>query len=118
MRGLENRKQKTKVEVHKIAEVKAEKLTRASAMKFNEANVRRPLASAVQVAKAGNLVVLDEEGGYIENKQTKQRMKVWIDKDTSFFDVQFEGGEAMAVTLDSGACCSVWPRGWYAGNES
>ena len=22
----------------------------------------------------------------------------------------------MAVTLDSGAGCSVWPRGWYAGN--
>ena len=44
--GWKNRKQKTKVYVHRIAEVKADKLTRTSAMKFNAANVRMPLASA------------------------------------------------------------------------
>lgn len=106
------------MKVHRIAEVKAEKLTRTSAMKFNEANVRRPLASAVQVAKAGNLVVLDEDGGYIENKHTKEKMKVRVEKNTYVFDVQVEGGESIAVTLDSGAGCSVWPRGWYAGSGS
>jgi ABC-type microcin C transport system duplicated ATPase subunit YejF len=106
------------VKVHRIAEVKAEKLTRTSAMKFNEANVRRPLASAVQVAKAGNLMVLDEEGGYIENKYTKEKMKVRVEKNTYVFDVQVEGGESIAVTLDSGAGCSVWPRGWCAGSGS
>ena len=68
-----------KVKVHRIAEIKAEKLTRTSAMKFNEAKVRRPLASAVQV-EAGNLVVLEEDGGYIENKQTKERVKVRVEK--------------------------------------
>ena len=104
--------------VHRIAAVKAEVLTRTSAMKFNEAKVRRPLASAVQVAKAGNLVVLDEDGGYIENTQTKERMKVRVEKNTYVFDVQVEGGDSVAVTLDSGAGCSVWPRGWYAGSGS
>ena len=42
-------------------------------------------------------------------------MKVRIEKNTYVFDVQVEGGASMAVTLDSGAGCSVWPRGWYAG---
>ena len=56
-------------------------------------------------------MVLDEEGGYIKNKQTKDTMKVRIEKNTHVFDVQVEGGEAMAVTLDSGAGCSVWARG-------
>ena len=39
------------------------RLTRASATMFNEADVRKPLASAGLVAGAGNRIVMVENGG-------------------------------------------------------
>ena len=117
-RAMENKRER-KMQVQRIFQVEmAEKLTRESAIKFNEAKVRRPLASAVQVAKAGNRVVLEEDGGYIENIKTKERMKVKVEKNTYVFDIQVEDGEKITVTLDSGAGCSVWPRGWNPGKDS
>ena len=41
-----------------------------------------------------------------------------VEKNTYVFDVQAGGGESMAVTLDSGAGFSVWPKGWFAGSGS
>ena len=102
-------------DVVEIGKVDCEKLTRQSAMKFNKANVRKPLASAVSVTKAGNRIVLDEQGGFIENKITKERMKVRIEKNTYVYDVQMEDGAMVTVTLDSGAGCNVWPKGVQAG---
>jgi len=113
-----HRRRTQKKKVYEVCEIQADKLTRESAMKFNESDVRRPLASAAQVAKAGNRVILDSEGGYIENVQTKERMKVRVENNTYVFDVQVEGGAEVSVTLDSGAGCSVWPVGKFAGTTS
>ena len=90
-----------------IGAVAAEKLTRESAMKYNEADVRKPLACAVNVAKAGNRIVLDEDGGYIENKKTNERMKVRVERNTYVFDVQLDDDDMVAVTLirELGAAC-------------
>ena len=49
------------VDVDEI-EVTGEKLTRLSALNLNEADVKKPLASALEVAKAGNRIVLGAEG--------------------------------------------------------
>ena len=38
------------------------------------ANVRRPLMSAVKVARAGNVVNLDEQNPHIRNKKTGERI--------------------------------------------
>ena len=67
---------------------KADILTRLSAMKFNKADVRKPLASAVNVAKAGNIIVMEEDDGYIANKATGERMKVRIERNTYVYGVQ------------------------------
>ena len=45
-----------------------EKLTREAQLKFCEADVRKPLASAVRVAKAINNIWLEANGGYIVNR--------------------------------------------------
>ena len=37
------------------------------------ADVKKPLASPVEIAKAGNRIVLEADGGYIENTQTGEK---------------------------------------------
>ena len=100
-----------------VVEAKVEKLTRTAAMEFNEADVRKPLASAVSVAKSGNGIWIDENGGYIENVKTGERMALRLENNTVVYDVQLEDGCMVAVTLDSGAGCNVWPRGLGAGGS-
>ena len=95
-----------------------EKLTRRSAMSFNEADVRKPLASAVAVARAGNRIVLDlDTGSFIENKRTGEKMKVEMENNTFVFDAQIEDGDMVRIILDSGAGCNVWPKGKAAGRS-
>ena len=94
-----------------IAVDSAPKLTRPSAIEFNVADVRKPLASAVKMVKARNRVILDEEGSYIQNKDTGECMEVRIEDETFVFDVEFENGEFGTITLDSGAGVNVWPHG-------
>ena len=86
------------------------KLTRPSAIEFNVADVRKPLASAVKMVKSQNRVILDEDGSYIQNKETGECMEVWIENETFVFDVDFENGKVGAITLDSGAGVNVWPK--------
>ena len=88
--------------------------TRMSGIKFNVADVRRPLAAAGQVVEAGNRVVMDPdpEKSYIENVATKEKMKLRKMKGVYVIDVNFEDGEEGAITLDSGAGVSVWPKTW------
>ena len=86
------------------------KWSRPSGLDFNVADVKRPLASAAKVVRAGNRVVMDEDGSYIENKVTGEKIKVRIDKETFVFDVKFDDGEQVTITLDSGAGCNVWPK--------
>jgi len=40
------------------------------------AEVKRNLASAMRIVKAGNKIVLDESGSYIEDKNTGRQIKI------------------------------------------
>ena len=88
----------------------AKPLTRLSTIEFNVADVRKPLASAAKMVQQGNRVVLDSDGSYIQNKSTGECMQVKLKDETFVFDVQYENGEAGAITLDSGAGVHVWPK--------
>ena len=90
-----------------------EKLTGVCAMRFNVADVAKPLASAVKVTEANNVVVLHPTEGksFILNLDTNERIEIRRGKGTYVFDVQCtEGDEVGTVTLDSGASVSVWPK--------
>ena len=84
--------------------------TRESAIEFNVAEVRKPLASAVRMVIAGNRVVLDSDDSYIEKRKTGERMKLKVKDGTYLFDVQYKDGEVEEFTLDSGAGVNVWPQ--------
>ena len=92
--------------------------TREAQLEFCEANVRKPLASAVRVAQAGNGIWLDADGGYIVNKDTKERMAVRIENGVYVMDVCYDDDTVDVITLDSGAGCNVWPKGRRAGQNS
>ena len=90
-------------------------MTARCAMRFNEPDVHKPLASAACVARAGNRVAMEEDGGFIENVKTGDRMELSIENNTFVFDIMLDNGDLQVVTLDSGAGCNVWPRGVAAG---
>ena len=98
-----------------VCGVDDEKLTREARLEFCEADVRKPLASAVRVAKAGNGIWLEAHGGYIENLATKERAEVREENGVYVMDVQFDDETVDVITLDSGAVCDVWPKGRRAG---
>jgi hypothetical protein len=60
-------------------------------MEFHVTNSTKPLASAMAVVKAGNRVVLDESGSYIENKITKEKIQLKECGGTFIFEVEPEG---------------------------
>ena len=72
--------------------------------------MRRPLASAVRVAKAGHGIGLEAHGGYIENLATKERIEVREENGVCVMDVQFDDETVDVITLDSGSGCNVWPK--------
>ena len=109
------RKEEKKQQATEVCAIDGQALTREAAMEFNEADVLKPLASAACVAKAGNGMWLDENGEYIQNIQTGERMMIKIENGTYVFDVKLDDGDVAKVTLDSGAGCNVWPRGRSAG---
>jgi hypothetical protein len=84
--------------------------TRKSAIEFHVADVRKPLASAVKMVRAGNRIVLEDRDSYIENLATGERMKVIVKDETFVFDVTYENDEQGTITLDSGAGVNVWPK--------
>ena len=73
------------------------------AIEFNVADVRKPLASAVKMVRAGNRIVFDDEGSYMEGESTGESMRVDVKDETFVFNVTFEKGEEGTITLDSGA---------------
>ena len=101
-----------------ICGVDGKSLTREAQLEFCEADVRKPLASAVRVAKAGNGMWLEAHGGYIENLVSKERMEVRVENGVYVMDVQFDDETVDVITLDSGAGCNVWPKGRRAGKTS
>ena len=102
-------------ELAEINHIDGKEMTRTAELEFNEADVRKPLASARFVAKAGNGIWLDATGGYIENLATGEKMAVRVVNDVYVFDVELDDDTHDVVTLDSGAGCSVWPKGRHAG---
>ena len=102
---------RNRFEVLAVETNKDRKMTRTSAIEFNVAEVRKPLASAARMVKSGNRVVLDQDGSFIENKSTGERMEVRVKDETFVFDVELTNGESEVITLDSGAGVHVWPRG-------
>ena len=51
------------------------------------AEVKRNLASAMRIVKAGNRIVLDETGSYIEDKTTGRQIKIRADNGEFEFDI-------------------------------
>ena len=92
-------------------------MTRQSARSFNDTNVKKLLASVAEVAKAGHRIVLDKDGGFIENIHTSERMKMRVEKNVYVYNEQMEDEKAVTVTLDSGADCNVWAEGLFAGSS-
>ena len=77
------------------------------------ANVAKPLAAAVKVAQAGNIIVMhpDPDKCFIQNIESGERMRLRENRGTYVFDVIYEDTkEKGIVTLDSGAGVSVWPK--------
>ena len=99
-----------------IGEIKAEDLTKKSAIKFCVADVGRPLASAAKVAEAGNVIVMDPrpDSSYIMNIDSGEKMSMRIERGVYVVDVLYDDGETGAITIDSGAGISVWPRNMKA----
>ena len=102
---------RNRFEVLAVETNKDRKMTRTSAIEFNVAEVPKPLASAARMVKSGNRVVLDQDGSFIENKSTGERMEVRVKDETFVFDVELTNGESEVITLDFGAVVHVWPRG-------
>ena len=87
------------------------KMTRTSAIDFNVAEVRKPLASAARMVKNGNWAVLDQDGSLTENTSAGERMEVRVKDETFVFDVELANEESDVIILDSAAGVHVWPRG-------
>jgi hypothetical protein len=102
-----------------VQKIRADKLTALTSILFHVTNSIHPLASCGAVCRAGNRVVLDledEEGSYMENRVTKEKMRLRLsDQNTFCFDVEYPDGTEGSITLDSGAGASVWPKSLLAG---
>ena len=61
-------------------------------IRFNIANVQRPLAAASKVVGKGNRVVMEDGGGYIENVATGERIQLRLDRGVYVFDVVLADG--------------------------
>ena len=81
--------------------VNSKNLTREAQLEFCEADVRKPLVSAVRVAKAGNGIWLEANGGYVMNLATQERMGVRVENGVYVMDVQYDDEPVDVITLDS-----------------
>ena len=52
-----------------------------------------------------------QDGSFIDNKRTGERMELRVKDETFVFDVQLTNGDSEVITLDTGAGVHVWPRG-------
>ena len=100
-----------------ISGIDGNEMTREAHIEVNEADVRKPLASARFVARAGNGIWLEENGGYIENLATGEKMAVRVVNDVYVFNVELDDESKDVITLDSRAGRSVWPKGRHSGSS-
>ena len=84
-------------------------------MKFQVADVIKPLVSVKKLTDKGNRVCFgpEEEDNFIENKQTKNRIGLrCTEKGLYLLRVKFPGGDATDTVIDSGAEENVCPKWW------
>ena len=82
-------------------------------IKFQVADVKKPLMAVKRIVQNGNRVVFAETGSYIINDQTGDRLKLRENGRGSYLmDVEFVGGGKGEITVDSGAEESVCPKEW------
>jgi hypothetical protein len=92
-----------------------EKKERKIGMRFQVADVVKPLVSVKRLTEKGNQVCFGEEEGesYIENKVTGDRVMLKPNGRGSYLMVvTFDGGECTEIVVDSGAEENVCPRWW------
>ena len=84
------------------------------ALNFQVADVRNPLLAVKRITENGNSVCFgpDAEDNYILNKRTRERIPMVERQGSYIMEVQFVGGGATEIVVDSGAEESVCPRDW------
>ena len=87
-------------------------MDRSYSIRFNVANVQRPLAAASKVVEKCNRVVMEPGGGYIEDVASGERIQLRLDRGVYVFDVKLNDGSPAVVALDSGVGVNVWPKTW------
>ena len=83
-----------------------------TSIRFNVANVQRPLAAAPKVVEKGHRVVMETGGGFIQHIATGETIKLRIDRGVYVFDVRLGDGAPGVVALDRGTGVNVWPKTW------
>ena len=88
---------------------------RCVGLKFQVADVRKPLLAVSRVTEKGNEVRFGpgKEGSYIRSLETGEKVILRPNGRGSYkFDVKFPNGKKTAITVDSGAEESVCPMEW------
>ena len=82
-------------------------------IKFQVADVKKPLMAVRRIVENGNRVVFSERGSYIINDKVGDKLKLRENGRGSYLmDVEFVGGGKGEITVDSGAEESVCPKDW------
>ena len=84
-------------------------------LKFQVADVAKPLVSVRRIAEKGNIVQFGprEEDNYIQNNETKDKVMLKPNgKGSYLMEVNFIGGGKTVMTVDSGAEENVCPWDW------
>ena len=82
-------------------------------IKFQVADVKKPLMSVKRLVERGNRVVFSNGGSYIVNDKTGDRLELRENgKGSYIMDVDFVGGGKGRITVDSGAEENVCPIDW------
>ena len=61
-----------------------------------------------KVVEAGNRIVMEKGGSFIENVATGEKMKLRVGRGMYVFDVKYNNGEEGTITLDSRASTCGW----------
>ena len=85
-------------------------------LKFQVADVRKPLIAVDSICKMGNQVSFmpHPTDNFIQNKDTgdKIMLRKVEGRGSYLMDVKFQNGKSTVITVDSGAEVSVCPYGW------
>ena len=101
------------VEINAVAGAGAKWSSKAS-IRFNVADVQRPLASASKVVAKGNRIVLENEGSFRQSVATGEKIALRVERGVYVFDATYEDCSTGTMALDSGAGVNVWPQDWWS----